>query len=167
DGKQLAMCETYVFKHNDIDGLEKQLIRATNNAKPNSGILVITKGVFGMTADLGRLREIVALKEKYNFRLLVDDAHGVGTLGHDGSGTGTHLGCNDGIDIYFGTFAKAFAMIGSCVATEPKVIEFLTATARSQIFAKSLPIALVISVRERLRQIRSHPGWRDKLWQNA
>lgn len=167
DGKQLAMCETYVFKHNDIDSLEKQLIRARNNAKPNSGILVITEGVFGMTADLGRLREIVALKEKYNFRLLVDDAHGCGTLGHDGSGTGTHLGCNDGIDIYFGTFAKAFAMIGAFVATEPKVIEFLKANVRSQIFAKSLPIALVISARERLRQIRQHPEWRDKLWENA
>jgi len=167
DGKQLAMCETFVYKHNDIDSLEKQLIRATNNAKPNSGILVITEGVFGMTADLGKLREIVALKEKYNFRLLVDDAHGVGTMGVDGSGTGTHLGCNDGIDIYFGTFAKAFALIGAFVATEPKVIEFLKANVRSQIFAKSLPIALVISARERLRQIQQHPEWRDQLWVNA
>jgi len=167
DGKQLAMCETYVYKHNDIESLEKQLQRATANSKPNSGILVITEGVFGMTSDLGKLREIVALKEKYNFRLLVDDAHGVGTMGHDGSGTGTHLGVNDGIDIYFGTFAKAFALIGAFVATEPKVIEFLKATVRSQIFAKSLPIAIVLSARERLRQIKLHPEWRDKLWENA
>jgi glycine C-acetyltransferase len=167
DGKQLAMCETYVYKHNDIESLEKQLQRATANSKPNSGILVITEGVFGMTSDLGKLREIVALKEKYNFRLLVDDAHGVGTMGHDGSGTGTHLGVNDGIDIYFGTFAKAFALIGAFVATEPKVIEFLKATVRSQIFAKSLPIAIVLSARERLRQIKAHPEWRDKLWDNA
>lgn len=167
DGKQLAMCETYVYKHNDIESLEKQLQRATANSKPNSGILVITEGVFGMTSDLGKLREIVALKEKYNFRLLVDDAHGVGTMGHDGSGTGTHLGVNDGIDIYFGTFAKAFALIGAFVATDPKVIEFLKATVRSQIFAKSLPIAIVLSARERLRQIKQHPEWRDKLWENA
>lgn len=167
DGKQLALCETYVYKHNDIESLEKQLQRATASAKPTSGILVITEGVFGMTSDLGKLKEIVELKKKYNFRLLVDDAHGVGTMGHDGSGTGTHLGVNDGIDIYFGTFAKAFALIGAFVATEPKVIEFLKATVRSQIFAKSLPIALVISARERLRQIRQHPEWRDRLWENA
>lgn len=167
DGKQLAMCETYVYKHNDMESLEKQLQRAVANSKPTSGILVVTEGVFGMTSDLGKLREIVALKEKYNFRLLVDDAHGVGTMGHDGSGTGTHLGVNDGIDIYFGTFAKAFALIGAFIATEPKILDYLRATARSQIFAKSLPLALVVSARERLRQIRKHPEWRDQLWDNA
>jgi glycine C-acetyltransferase len=167
DGKQLAMSETSVFKHNDIEGLERQLKRATDRSKPNSSILVVTEGVFGMTGDLGKLKEIVALKEKYNFRLLVDDAHGFGTLGEDGSGAGTLLGCQDGIDIYFGTFAKAVALIGAFVATEPGVIEFLKANARSQIFAKSLPLPIVATARDRIRLIRENPQWREKLWENA
>jgi glycine C-acetyltransferase len=167
DGKQLAMSETSVFKHNDIEGLERQLKRATDRMKPNSSILVVTEGVFGMTGDLGKLKEIVALKEKYDFRLLVDDAHGFGTLGKDGSGAGTELGCQGGIDIYFGTFAKSVALIGAFVATEPKVIEFLKANARSQIFAKSLPLPIVVTARERIRLIRENPQWREKLWENA
>ena len=167
DGKQLAMSETSVFKHNDIEGLERQLRRATERMKPNSSILVITEGVFGMTGDLGKLKEIVALKKKYDFRLLVDDAHGFGTLGKDGSGAGTELGCQDGIDIYFGTFAKSVALIGAFVATEPKVKEFLKANARSQVFAKSLPLPIVATARERIRLIRKNPQWREKLWENA
>lgn len=167
DGKQLAVCEKSVFKHNDIDSLEKQLARAHRRAKPDSSILVVTEGVFGMTGDLGKLKEIIDLKEKYDFRLLVDDAHGVGTLGYDGSGTGTQLGCHDGIDIYFGTFAKAFALIGAFVATEQRVVEFLKANVRSQIFAKSLPMPLVVSARERLKLISDHPEWRDQLWDNT
>jgi len=167
DGKQLAMGETSVFKHNDLESLEKQLIRATAKLKPNSSILVVTEGVFGMTGDLGKLKEIVALKEKYPFRLLVDDAHGFGTLGEDGSGTGTHLGCQDGIDIYFGTFAKSVALIGAFVATEPRVREFLKANARSQIFAKSLPLPIVVTARERIKLIRKNPQWREKLWENT
>jgi glycine C-acetyltransferase len=167
DGKQLAMSETSVFKHNDLESLEKQLKRATAKLKPNSSILVVTEGVFGMTGDLGKLKEIVALKEKYPFRLLVDDAHGFGTLGDDGSGTGTHLGCQDGIDIYFGTFAKSVALIGAFVATEPRVREFLKANARSQIFAKSLPLPIVATARERIRLIRQNPQWREKLWENT
>ncbi len=167
DGKQLAMSETSVFKHNDIEGLERQLKRATGRMKPNSSILVVTEGVFGMTGDLGKLKEIVALKEKYDFRLLVDDAHGFGTLGKDGSGAGTELGCQDGIDIYFGTFAKSVALIGAFVATEPRVKEFLKANARSQIFAKSLPLPIVATARERIRLIRENPQWREKLWENA
>lgn len=167
DGKQLSMAEKSVFKHNDMESLEKQLKRAFSKMKPNSSILVVTEGVFGMTGDLGKLREIIALKEKYPFRLLVDDAHGFGTLGHDGSGAGTQLGCHDGIDIYFGTFAKAVALIGAFIATEPRVIEFLKANTRSQIFAKSLPTALVISARERLKLIRQNPQWREKLWENT
>lgn len=167
DGKQLAMSETSVFKHNDLDSLEKQLKRATAKLKPNSSILVVTEGVFGMTGDLGKLKEIVALKEKYPFRLLVDDAHGFGTLGDDGSGTGTHLGCQDGIDIYFGTFAKSVALIGAFVATEPRVREFLKANARSQIFAKSLPLPIVATARERIKLIRQNPQWREKLWANT
>lgn len=167
DGKQLAICESFVYKHNDLESLEKQLARVTKKASPESSVLVVTEGVFGMTGDLGNLKGIIALKEKYDFRLLVDDAHGVGTLGHDGSGTGTELGCHDGIDIYFGTFAKSFALIGAFISTEKKVTEFLRANVRSQIFAKSLPKALVVSARERLRQICLHPEWRDQLWENA
>lgn len=167
DGKQLAMADKSVFKHNDIESLEKQLSRIEKKKKPNSSTLVVTEGVFGMTGDLGKLNEIIALKEKYNFRLLVDDAHGFGTLGHDGSGAGTQLGCHEGIDIYFGTFAKAVALIGAFVSTEPRVVEFLKANVRSQIFAKSLPLALVVSARERLKLIRENPQWREQLWENT
>lgn len=167
DGKQLAMSDKSVYQHNDICSLEKQLKRATSRMKDNSSILVVTEGVFGMTGDLGKLKEIIALKEKYPFRLLVDDAHGLGTLGDDGSGTGTHLGCQDGIDIYFGTFAKSVALIGAFVAAETRVKEFLKANARSQIFAKSLPLAIVESARERIKLIRQNPQWREKLWDNT
>src|SRR6056297_1063189 len=164
DGKQLAMSDKSVYKHNDIDSLEKQLERAFKRKGKNSSVLVVTEGVFGMTGDLGKLREIIALKEKYPFRLLVDDAHGLGTMGHDGSGTGTHLGCQAGIDIYFGTFAKSVALIGAFVATDPRVREFLKANARSQIFAKSLPLPIVATARERIKLIRQNPQWREKLW---
>ena len=167
DGKQLAMADKSVFKHNDIESLEKQLSRIEKKKKPGSATLVVSEGVFGMTGDLGKLREIIALKGKYDFRLLVDDAHGFGTLGHDGSGAGTELGCQDGIDIYFGTFAKAVALIGAFVSTEPRVIEFLKANTRSQIFAKSLPMPIVVSARERIKLIRQHPEWREKLWKNT
>lgn len=167
DGKQLAMAETSVFKHNDIESFKKQLYRAASKKKGNSSILVVTEGVFGMTGDLGILREIIALKKEVPFRLLVDDAHGFGTLGNDGSGTGTQLGCQDGIDIYFGTFAKAVALIGAFVATEPRVVEFLKANTRSQVFAKSIPMPVIVTARERLKLIRQHPEWRDKLWANT
>lgn len=167
DGKQLAMADKSVFKHNDIESFEKQLERAHRNKKSDSSILVVTEGAFGMTGDLGILKEIIALKEKYPFRLLVDDAHGVGTMGEDGSGTGTHLGCQDGIDIYFGTFAKAFALIGAFVATEERVVEFLKANTRSQIFAKSVPMPIVESARKRLKLIQDHPEWREQLWKNT
>lgn len=167
DGKQLAMADKSVFKHNDIESFKKQLYRAAAKKKDNSSILVVTEGVFGMTGDLGILPEIIKLKEEVPFRLLVDDAHGFGTLGHDGSGTGTQLDCQDGIDIYFGTFAKAVALIGAFVASEPRVIQFLKANVRSQIFAKSLPLPIVATARERLKMIRQHPEWREKLWANT
>jgi len=167
DGKQLAMADKSVFKHNDIESFKKQLYRAAAKKKDNSSILVVTEGVFGMTGDLGILPEIIKLKEEVPFRLLVDDAHGFGTLGHDGSGTGTQLECQDGIDIYFGTFAKAVALIGAFVASEPRVIQFLKANVRSQIFAKSLPLPIVATARERLKMIRQHPEWREKLWSNT
>ncbi|MBU94880.1 MAG: 8-amino-7-oxononanoate synthase [Balneola sp.] len=167
DGKQLAIADKSVFKHNDIESFKKQLYRAAAKKKDNSSILVVTEGVFGMTGDLGIIPEIIKLKEEVPFRLLVDDAHGFGTLGHDGSGTGTQLQCQDGIDIYFGTFAKAVALIGAFVASEPRVIQFLKANVRSQIFAKSLPLPIVATARERLKMIRQHPEWREKLWSNT
>ena len=167
DGKQLAIADKSVFKHNDIESFKKQLYRAAAKKKDNSSILVVTEGVFGMTGDLGIIPEIIKLKEEVPFRLLVDDAHGFGTLGHDGSGTGTQLECQDGIDIYFGTFAKAVALIGAFVASEPRVIQFLKANVRSQIFAKSLPLPIVATARERLKMIRQHPEWREKLWSNT
>lgn len=169
DGKQLAMAESSVFKHNDIESFKKQLYRAADRQKgrENSSILVVTEGVFGMTGDLGILNEMIELKKEVPFRLLVDDAHGFGTLGHDGSGAGTQLGCQDGIDMYFGTFAKAIALIGAFVASEPRVIEFLKANVRSQIFAKTLPLPMVVTARERLKMIRKHPEWRNKLWANT
>lgn len=167
DGKQLAMCDKSVFKHNDIESFKKQLYRAAAKKKDNSSIIVITEGVFGMTGDLGILNEIIELKKEIPFRLLVDDAHGFGTLGHDGSGTGTQLGCQEGIDIYFGTFAKAGALIGAFIASEPRVIKFLRANVRSQIFAKSLPLPIVVTARKRLEMIRQHPEWREKLWENT
>ena len=167
DGKQLAIADKSVFKHNDIESFKKQLYRAAAKKKDNSSILVVTEGVFGMTGDLGIIPEIIKLKEEVPFRLLVDDAHGFGTLGHDGSGTGTQLECQDGIDIYFGTFAKAVALIGAFVASEPRVIQFLKANVRSQIFAKSLPLPIVATARERLKMIRQHTEWREKLWSNT
>ncbi|HBX65534.1 MAG: 8-amino-7-oxononanoate synthase [Balneola sp.] len=167
DGKQLSMADKSVFKHNDIESFKKQLYRADRNRKDNSSILVVTEGVFGMTGDLGILKEIIALKEEVDFRLLVDDAHGIGTMGKDGSGAGTHLGVQDGIDVYFGTFAKSFALIGAFIASEPRVIEFLKANARSQVFAKSLPMPITVSARKRLQMIKDHPEWREKLWNNT
>jgi len=167
DGKQLSMANKSVFKHNDIESFKKQLYRAAAQKKDNSSILVVTEGVFGMTGDLGILNEIIELKKEVPFRLLVDDAHGFGTLGADGSGTGTQLGCQDGIDIYFGTFAKAVALIGAFVSSEPRVIEFLKANVRSQVFAKSLPMPIVVTARERLKMIQKNPQWREKLWDNT
>ena len=167
DGKQLAIADKSVFKHNDIESFKKQLYRAAAKKKDNSSILVVTEGVFGMTGDLGIIPEIIKLKEEVPFRLLVDDALGFGTLGHEGSGTGTQLECQDGIDVYFGTFAKAVALIGAFVASEPRVIQFLKANVRSQIFAKSLPLPIVATARERLKMIRQHPEWREKLWSNT
>jgi glycine C-acetyltransferase len=167
DGKQLSMADKSVFKHNDIESFKKQLYRADRNRKDNSSILVVTEGVFDMTGDLGILKEIIALKEEVDFRLLVDDAHGIGTMGKDGSGTGTHLGVQDGIDVYFGTFAKSFALIGAFIASEPRVIEFLKANARSQVFAKSLPMPITVTARKRLQMIKDHPEWRDQLWNNT
>lgn len=165
DGLRLHMGKRYVFPHNDIENLEKQLGRATLLAeKTGGGLLVITEGVFGMSGDLGKLKDIVELKKKFNFRFLVDDAHGFGTMGKTGAGTGEYLGVQDEIDIYFATFAKAMAGIGAFVASHEDVVNYLQYNMRSQIFAKSLPMPMVIGTIKRLELLKSHPELREKLW---
>ncbi|MBX3164212.1 MAG: pyridoxal phosphate-dependent aminotransferase family protein [Bacteroidetes bacterium] len=168
DGVRLHMGKRYVFKHNDIEDFEKQMKRATELAdETGGGILVITEGVFGMRGDQGKLKEIVALKKKYTFRLFVDDAHGIGTMGANGGGTGEEQGCQDGVDIYFGTFAKSFALIGGFISSSKDIITFLRYNMRSQIFAKSLPMPLVVGALKRLELMRNHPEYRLKMWEIA
>lgn len=165
DGVRLHMGKRYVFKHNDVEDCEKQLERATKLAEEQGGaILVITEGVFGMRGDQGKLKEIVALKKKFNFRLFVDDAHGIGTLGATGGGTGQEQNCQDGIDIYFGTFAKSFALIGGFISSDEQVVEYLRYNMRSQIFAKALPLPLVVGALKRLELMRTQPELKDNLW---
>lgn len=165
DGLRLHAGKRFVFGHNDMASLEQQLERASKIVEETKGgILVITEGVFGMAGDLGKLDEIVKLKEKYNFRLLVDDAHGFGTMGHDGSGTGTHFGVQEHIDLYFSTFAKAMASIGAFVAGDEEVIDYLMYNMRSQIFAKSLPMPLVQGAMKRLELLKTLPQLREQLW---
>jgi glycine C-acetyltransferase len=165
DGMLLHFGKRFVYPHNNMESLEKQLQRATKlTQESGGGILVITEGVYGMAGDLGNLRDIVALKKKYEFRLLVDDAHGFGTMGKTGRGTGEHLGVQDEIDIYFATFAKAFAGIGGFIATNKEVITFLMYNLRSQIYAKSLPVAMTIGALKRLEILRNEPQHREKLW---
>ena len=157
--------KSFVFPHNDIERCEKMLGFAKKiTDETNGGILVITEGVFGMAGDLGKLDEIAALKNKFEFRLLVDDAHGFGTMGHDGSGCGTHFGVQDKIDVYFSTFAKAMASIGAFVACEEEIIDYLMYSMRSQIYAKSLPMPLVVGALKRLELIQTRPELREKLW---
>jgi glycine C-acetyltransferase len=168
DGVRLHMGKRYVFKHNDIADCEKQLERAKKLIEENGNkgaILVITEGVFGMRGDQGKLKEIVELKKKYNFRLFVDDAHGIGTMGPNGGGTGEHQGCQDGIDVYFGTFAKSFALIGGFISSSKQVVTYLRYNMRSQIFAKSLPMPLVVGALKRIELMRNHPEYREKLWE--
>ena len=165
DGMLLHFGKRFVYPHNNMENLEKGLQRATKLAgETGGGILVITEGVYGMAGDLGKLDEIVALKKKYEFRLLVDDAHGFGTMGKTGRGTGEHFGVQDGIDIYFATFAKAFAGIGGFIASDKAVIKYLMYNLRSQIYAKSLPVAMTIGALKRLEIMRNEPQHREKLW---
>ncbi len=165
DGVRLHQGKRFVFPHNDIENLKKQLERATKIVQETKGgILVITEGVFGMAGDLGKLKEIVELKKQYQFRLFVDDAHGFGTMGPTGAGSGEHLGVQDGIDIYFSTFAKSMASIGAFVSSTEQVIGFLRYNTRSQIFAKTLPMALVVGGMKRLELLRSQPQLRENLW---
>jgi glycine C-acetyltransferase len=168
DGVRLHQGKRFVFQHNDMESLEKQLERAAAlTEKTGGGILVITEGVFGMAGDQGKLKEIAALKKKHFFRLFVDDAHGFGTVGKDGKGAGVAQGVQDEIDVYFGTFAKSMASIGAFVAGDENIIEFLRYNMRSQTFAKSLPMPLVIGARKRLEMIRTNPEFKNKLWEIA
>ena len=165
DGMRLHFGKRFVYPHNNMQNLEKELERATKiTDKTKGGILVITEGVYGMAGDLGKLKEIVELKKKYNFRLLVDDAHGFGTMGDTGAGTGEHFGVQDDVDVYFATFAKAMAGIGGFVAGNKKVIDFLMYNLRSQIYAKSLPMPMVIGSLKRLEMLRDQPEHKEKLW---
>ncbi len=165
DGVRLHIGKRFVFQHNDMDSLRKQLGHATSLVqKTGGGILVITEGVFGMAGDLGRLDLIAALKSEFNFRLLVDDAHGFGTMGATGAGVGEHFGVQDQIDMYFGTFAKSMAGIGAFIAAKEEVCDFLRYNMRSQTFAKSLPIAMVIGLLKRLELIKTQPQIRENLW---
>ena len=169
DGLRLHPGHRYVFKHNDLEDFEKQMQRATAliEKQKAGGILVITEGVFGMAGDQGKLKEIAALKGKYDFRLLVDDAHGFGTLGKTGAGAGEAQGCQDAIDLYFSTFAKSMASIGAFLAGDKTIIDFIRYNIRSQIFAKSLPMPLVIGNLKRLEMLRTMPELKEKLWSNA
>lgn len=168
DGVRLHLGKRFAFDHNDVASLEKNLIRAQRIIETTGGgILVITEGVFGMRGDQGKLREIVALKEKYKFRLLVDDAHGFGVLGQTGAGAGEEQNVQADIDIYFSTFAKSMASIGAFFASTPSVIEFLKYNLRSQIFAKSLPMPLVLGNLKRLELLMTKPELREKLWHNV
>jgi glycine C-acetyltransferase len=165
DGLRLHFGKRFVYPHNDIESCEKQLQRATKLVEESGGgILVITEGVFGMAGDLGKLDKIAALKEKYNFRFLVDDAHGFGTMGATGAGTGEHFGVQDKIDIYFATFAKSMAGIGGFVASTKEVVTYLRFNLRSQIYAKSLPMAMTLGAIKRLELIQAHPEYRERLW---
>ncbi|MFV0605456.1 MAG: aminotransferase class I/II-fold pyridoxal phosphate-dependent enzyme [Niabella sp.] len=169
DGLRLHPGHRYVFKHNNIEDFEKQMERATAfiEKQKKGGILVITEGVFGMAGDQGKLIEIAALKDKYSFRLLVDDAHGFGTLGKTGAGAGEEQGIQDKIDLYFSTFAKSMASIGAFVAGNHKIIDYIRYNIRSQIFAKSLPMPLVIGNLKRLELLKTRPELKNKLWENA
>jgi len=169
DGVRLHPGHRFVFKHNDLVDFEKQLQRATALIEKQNagGILVVTEGVFGMAGDQGKLKEIATLKDKYQFRLLVDDAHGFGTLGKTGAGAGEEQGVQDEIDLYFSTFAKSMASIGAFVAGDTDIVDYIRYNIRSQIFAKSLPMPLTIGNLKRLELLRTKPELKEKLWENA
>jgi glycine C-acetyltransferase len=169
DALRMIPGHRFVFKHNDVEDCEKQLHRAQAlvDKQQSGGVLVITEGVFGMAGDQGRLKEIAALKKKVPFRLLVDDAHGFGTLGATGAGAGEAQGCQDDIDLYFSTFAKSMASIGAFMAGPRTIIDYIRYNIRSQIFAKSLPMPYVVGNLKRLELLRSTPELKANLWKNA
>ncbi|MEA1872988.1 MAG: pyridoxal phosphate-dependent aminotransferase family protein [Bacteroidota bacterium] len=165
DGMRLHMGKRFVFPHNDIENLDKQLERATKIAeRQGGGVMVITEGVFGMAGDLGHLHEIAKLKAKHDFRLVVDDAHGFGTMGETGAGTGEHYGVQDEIDVYFSTFAKSMAGIGAFVAADKDIVDFLRYNMRSQTFAKALPMPMVKGAIKRLELLQTQPELKATLW---
>ncbi len=168
DGVRLHLGKRFTYKHNDIESLEKNLQRATKQAEQSGGgILVISEGVFGMRGEQGKLKEIAALKKKYNFRFLVDDAHGFGTLGATGAGAGEEQGVQDEIDVYFATFAKSMASTGAFIAGDKEIIDYLKYNMRSQMFAKSLQMQLVVGALKRLEMLRTQPELKAKLWENV
>tara|TARA_B100001063_G_scaffold219603_1_gene223853 strand:- start:79 stop:1341 length:1263 start_codon:yes stop_codon:yes gene_type:complete len=168
DGVRLHMGKRFTYKHNDLVSIEKNLQRATKMAKASGGgILLISEGVFGMRGEQGKLKEIVALKKKYNFRLFVDDAHGFGTLGKTGAGAGEEQGVQDDIDVYFATFAKSMASTGAFIAADDEIITYLKYNLRSQMFAKSLQMQLVEGALKRLEMLRTMPEFKNKLWENV
>lgn len=168
DGVRLHIGKRFTYKHNDVESLEKNLQRATKVAKQTGGgILVISEGVFGMRGEQGKLKEIAALKSKYKFRFLVDDAHGFGTLGENGKGAGNEQGVQDQIDVYFATFAKSMASTGAFVAADKEIIDYLKYNMRSQMFAKSLQMQLVKGALKRLDLLRTNPKLKSKLWENV
>jgi len=168
DGVRLHLGKRFTYKHNDIESLEKNLQRATRVAEQSGGgILVISEGVFGMRGEQGKLKEIAALKEKYKFRFLVDDAHGFGTLGATGAGAGEEQGVQDDIDVYFATFAKSMASTGAFVAADKEIIDYLKYNMRSQMFAKSLQMQLVVGALKRLDMLRTQPELKATLWENV
>ncbi|RED49395.1 aminotransferase class I/II-fold pyridoxal phosphate-dependent enzyme [Seonamhaeicola aphaedonensis] len=168
DGVRLHMGKRFTYKHNDVESLEKNLERASKMAEQTGGgILVISEGVFGMRGEQGRLKEIVALKKKFNFRLFVDDAHGFGTLGATGAGAGEEQGVQDDIDVYFATFAKSLASTGAFIAGDKEIIDYLKYNLRSQMFAKSLQMQLVVGALKRLEMLKTMPELKAKLWENV
>jgi glycine C-acetyltransferase len=168
DGLRLHMGHRYAFKHNDIDDCEKQLQRATEMvSKTGGGILLITEGVFGMDGEQGILKEIVELKNKFQFRVLIDDAHGFGYMGPDGAGADSAQGCQEGIDLYFSTFVKSMGSIGAFISGPKNVIAYLRHNTRSQIFAKSLPLIIVEGMLKRMEMVTTMPELREKLWSNV
>lgn len=168
DGVRLHMGHRYAFKHNDLEDCEKQLERATDMAAKNGGgILLITEGVFGMDGEQGILKEIVALKDKFEFRILIDDAHGFGYMGPTGAGADEAQGCQHGIDLYFSTFVKSMGSIGAFISGSKAVLRYLRYNTRSQIFAKSLPLMIVDGMLHRMNMVKAMPELREKLWQNV
>ena len=168
DGVRLHIGKRFTYKHNDVESLEKNLQRATKVAEQTGGgILLISEGVFGMRCEQGKLKEIAALKSKYKFRFLVDDAHGFGTLGENGKGAGNEQGVQDEIDVYFATFAKSMASTGAFIAADKEIIDYLKYNMRSQMFAKSLQMQLVKGALKRLDLLRTRPELKAKLWENV
>ena len=168
DGIRMQTCHRFSFRNNDLAHLEKQLIRATEaTEKSGGGILVLIEGVYGMGGHQGKVAEVVALKEKYNFRLLLDDAHGFGVLGETGAGTGEAQGCQDGVDLYYSTFTKSMSTMGAFISGGLEILEHMKYTVRSQVFSKTIPMPVIVGALKRLDMIRTRPELRERLWKNV